>query len=149
MGMYTELNIAVTFKDEVPSEVVKVLSYMGREPSDKCDTPKLPEHPLFQTDRWSWMLRSGGSYYFSGKPHLTWVLDDIAKCWFLTLRTNIKNYTEEWEHFLDFIAPHIEDGYIGTYQYEEDAAPTLVWVNKGKVTFQTVEVPAELKERFG
>lgn len=148
MGMYTELDIAVVFNAETPVGVIDLISYMAR-PAKEGDTTKAPpllDHPLFGTDRWNWMLRSGGSYYFSGKPSLTWVKDTINHFWYLTLRTNIKNYTSEWEHFLSFIAPHVEEGWIGTYRYEEEPAPTLVWIKNKTVHMQTVKVPKEIQE---
>ena len=135
MGMYTELAIGVEFKSNLPEEVRAALDFMVTE---EGEAPTL-NHPLFQTERWRWMLRSGGSYYFDAQPCLVWRYDDIARAWFLTVWTNIKNYTEEWQHFLDFIAPYVDtDGYIGTYRYENDDDPTILYVEHGRIVHRYV-----------
>jgi hypothetical protein len=155
MGMYTELNIGVRFKKDLPLDVLKALQYITSEldPHEK-EIDFATDHSLFKTDRWKWMLRSGGSYYFDTKPMLYWAFDDIAQAWNLSFVTNIKNYTSEWEEFLKFIAPHVDDysdedskpHYIGTYRYEEDDEPTLVFISKGKAFFKMGEgILAEVK----
>lgn len=149
MGMYTELSIGVRIKGETPSGVIAALEAMASPivPNENTTDEKVrkkssipPEtlaHPLFDTERWAWMLRSGGGYYFRAQPTLVWGYDKVGEGWNLTFCTNIKNYSNEWEHFLDFIAPWIEGGedreYIGTYRYEEDEYPSLVFINAGKV----------------
>lgn len=129
MGMYTELAIGVEFKEDVPEEVVAAISSM-------VDGNRVEgyDHPLFSKPRHAMMLRSGGSYYFAAQPCLRWKHDDISRSWFLTVWTNIKNYEDEWEAFLDFIAPHIEErGYIGHMRYEEDDEPTLLYAEDGAI----------------
>jgi len=131
MGMYTELNIGVEFKKDIPSYIIQTIEYMTQDHIDqgkfKGDFPL--EHALFKTDRWHWMLKSGGSYYFDTQPMLHWAFDTGSKTWKLSFVTNIKNYTHEWEEFLKFIAPHLRsEGYIGTYRYEEASWPTLLFV---------------------
>jgi hypothetical protein len=126
--MYTELSIGVEFRKDTPPDVINTISSMAEGDGRSHGI----DHPLFQTERWGWMLRYGGSYYFDTKPHLSWAKDEITNTWHLTFGTNIKNYSNEWEHFLDFIAPHLKtDGYIGTYRYEESAAPTLLYAEGG------------------
>ena len=133
MGMYTEVAIGVEFKEDVPQAVVDVLSWMAdKDTAIDAAPPPLPDHPLFKTDRWKWMLRSGGSYYFDAQPCLVWRKDDIGRCWFLTVWTSIKNYSNEWRLFLEFVAPHLayEDRkFIGHYRYEEDDDPTLLYAD--------------------
>jgi len=129
MGMYTELSIGVEFKHDTPQAVLDVIAFMATgEP--EAFTPAF-DHPLFAADRWRFILRSGGSYYFDAKSHLTWAFDDA---WYLTVRTNIKNYSSEWERFLAFIAPHLEsDGFIGTIRYEEAHLPDLLVASNGRI----------------
>lgn len=131
MGMYTELNIAVEFKKNTPQDIITAVQYMvDNNYSDEFKK----DHELFKTDRWDWMLRSGGSYYFDAKPSLTFSLDEITGTYFLTVINNIKNYDQEWEKLLDYIAPHVNDGYVGTYRYEEYRYPQLVEIKDGKYT---------------
>jgi hypothetical protein len=137
--MYTELCIGVEFKKDTPADVIACLSQMA-SPSDavKFDPPEsLAAHPLFKTDRWHWMLRSGGSYYFAAKPCLVWQRDEITDSYFLTVLTNIKNYTGEWEQFMGFIAPWLcTQGFLGYYRYEEDDEPTLLYNDDGTIVWR-------------
>lgn len=146
MGMYTELFLGVEIHGSKGSDHIKALTYMAATQEEQ---PKLSKdfdmsHPLFKTDRWSWMLRSGGSYYFRTKPCLVFRYDEIANAYFLTLITNIKNYTGEWEQFLDYIAPHIDEDTtckcIGWIRYEEAEHPTLLYIEDGKIEYKTVKL---------
>ena len=120
MGMYTELNIGVAFNKDAPKDV-----------TDKINEMVVGEE--------NWILRSGGSYYFNAQPTLVWKFDTIAQCYFLTVCTNIKNYGQQWEEFLELIAPHVEEGYAGTYRYEEDEDPTLIYFKDKKVVMRGVK----------
>ncbi len=133
MGMYTELYLGIDLKPETPPRVIEILKAMIDLTAENMTD--LPEHPFFKTERWHWCLKSGGSYYFDAQPHCLFEYDDITKGWHLTFGTNIKNYTREWESFVDWIAPWIneEDGHIGHYRYEEDDMPTLLYARKGVV----------------
>lgn len=147
MGMYTELMLGVEFKSDTPKVVIDTIKWMS---SDARLLPKevVPDfiseqgHLLFKTDRWIWMLRSAGSYYFSAPPTFVGIDDDISKSYKFTLVTNIKNYTNEWELFLDYIAPHIDTDrtpFVGYMRYEEDTHPTLVYIIDGKPVFRHPE----------
>ena len=134
MGMYTELNIGVEFKEDLPPEFVEVLEYLTN--FDYLDDwqPKV-KHSLFNTERWRRMLFSA-SYYFDAKPHSEFVFDKISNSWFLTCVFNMKNYDSEIELFLDFIVPQLsyrEKTFIGYKRYEADIDPTLLYVEYGKL----------------
>jgi len=136
MGMYTEVNIGVKLRKDTPKMTLDILSYMvdNKRPFSNC------EHPLFLTPRWENMLH-GDSYYFDTIPSVRWEYDKIAEAWFLSAVSNIKNYDNEWEKFLDFLGPYIEtEGYLGTYRYEEYEDPTLLYRVKNKVVFKKAEI---------
>jgi hypothetical protein len=130
MGMYTELVMAVKLKKDAPKLVVGVLRYMCGE-ADKDEAlrgyaQKPPAHPFFETG-WEYVLRCD-SYYFHGDTHSTVRFDDIANSWYLTVRTNLKNYSSEIEHFLLWIAPYADTvGFVGYMRYEEAENPTLIY----------------------
>ena len=126
--MYTELHYNAT----IPAPnglVVDTLHYMisgvvgSAWPEDRT-----PDHPLFRTERWRFMLNSD-SYYFPAKTHSQLKFDDIIEGWRLGVRCNLKNYDGEIEHFVDWLAPHIEENgtLLGFYRYEEDREPTLIY----------------------
>lgn len=129
MGMYTEFVMAAKLKKDTPKTVIDILEFMMR---DREDPPiDLPDHPLFQTERWGIMLCCD-SAYFAGDTHsmLSKRKYDFGVEYTLTIRCNLKNYDSEIEWFLDWISPYIDstyDGFIGYMLYEEYDDPTLIY----------------------
>lgn len=142
MGMYTELDIGVKLKKDTPSDVINELKLMVDE-----ENADLQQFRKERPDRWYWMLKSGGSYYFHRKPSLHFEYDDMDQTYYLSVCTNIKNYEREWEKFLEWLTPYIATtGFIGTYRYEEDESPTLLYMDyNGNMIWQNIDVPEELQ----
>ena len=125
MGMYTEVNLTVRLREDTPSEVIQVLSYMVGASTDK---PELPDHSFFACDRWAATLNCS-SYYFV--PFSTFELrfDGIANTFYIVGRADLKNYDDEIEHFIDWLTPYIdaEPGQmLGYSRYEECLRPTIL-----------------------
>lgn len=139
MGMYTEINLAVRLRKDTPQGVIDTLTQMTT-PDGK---PQPHDHPFFKTGRWTWCLTSGGSYYFDATPMRSFRYDDIGGFWALTVITNIKNYTGEWQHLLDWLSPYLDepqDGdYFGTYRYEESDLPDLIIYDGGKLRIRCIK----------
>ncbi len=145
MGMYTELNVAFRIRGSAPTSITETIKSMVT--GEGRNFTQGAQHPLFARakdgqykTRWAWMLKSGGSSYFHGVCQVA-----LEECEYddgafeFSVRTNIKNYDQEWELFLDWIVPYIEgNGYIGTLRYEEADEPTLLFVNAGQLTKMTV-----------
>jgi hypothetical protein len=127
MGMYTELHYNVELKSPVPTNIINTLQYMLGETEEV--PPNLPDHKLFQPEgRWRFMLRCD-SYYFSADTHSTLRLD-YQGGWYLCIRCNLKNYSEEIENFIDWMMPYIDNSpgnFLGFYRYEESEIPTLIY----------------------
>lgn len=124
MGMYTELNINVCLKDDVPKWVIDILKF---QVGDIKDMPQITDHNLFNCHRWEWMLRMD-SYYFDADTHSTLRFSDNARCWYLNVQCNLKNYDNEIDEFIDFIKPYVDtDGFWGHKRYEEFDDPTLIY----------------------
>lgn len=126
MGMYTELVFATRLKRDIPNNVHDVLLYMVGD-DDACGEP--PNHPLFDTTRWEFMLRCD-SYYFDGDTHSEFNWDKIGEFYTLTVRCNLKNYSGEIGEFLDWLGPYVDSypgEFHGTTRYEEDLHPTLIY----------------------
>jgi len=104
MGMYTELIFGAELKKETPNEVIEALKYMLGEVKEKPNNFPLPD------GRCEWLFQ-GGSYYFAINESVNkmW-LDEIDNCWHISTRSNIKNYEDEIETFLEWIKPHIDSG---------------------------------------
>lgn len=133
MGMYTELNLGVRFRKDTPQNIIDILKYMLSEFPMEYNKPQLPDHPLFKTDRWTFMLNSE-SYYFDGHTDSSIQYDDICDSYFLNVRCNLKNYKREIEHFLNFIQPYLyTDGFLGYMRYEEEDDPTLIYNEKSRI----------------
>ena len=129
MGMYTELFISTQIKDY--PDVATVLKFMLTG-EGTLETP--PDHPLFKTDRWQWMLRMS-SCYFVPRCMSLFEYDDICKAWILISRSDFKNYHDEIIKFIDWIRPHLAcsaDEMIGYYRYEESREPTIIYSTESK-----------------
>lgn len=127
MGMYTEFHFNSRLKKDMPVEVRNMLKYMVSD-GDDCFY-ELPDHPLFSTPRWAYMLRMG-SYYFDAETHSTVNYDDILGQCVLCIRCNLKNYDGEIQKFIDWIDPYLdkyEGEFLGFYRYEETEEPTLIY----------------------
>lgn len=128
MGMYTQLFLAVSFKEDTPDIVVSTLGKMVDGSIDTVSVDPLPNHPFFLTSRWTWCLRSGGSAYFDGVTFCNFSKGAYSKEYQLTMLMDIKNYSQEWEKFLDWISPYLEtEGYLGFYRYEEWEEPMSIF----------------------
>lgn len=135
MGMYTELNIGVELKRDTPQEVIDVIDYMA---GNKETIENIPNHPLFDTSRWAYLLRAS-SYYFDAQPINHFKRDDITGTYFLTSVSNLKNYHSEIELFLDWISKYIDtDGFIGYKRYEESRYPTLIINQETSIIFRNM-----------
>ena len=133
MGMYTKLSIDLKFKENLPREVVTALEVMvGDKSTEDIVSSDLPNHNLFKTYRWDFMLRCSSYYHtpFSvNKLHY----DDIAKSYYLTSSSDFKNYDDEINLFFDFIKDYVEEGFLGYSLYEEDEVPTLYFLKGGNI----------------
>lgn len=135
MGMYTELVLAVEFRSDTPAYVFDMLKIMIDD-RGVLETILLPDHPLFKTDRWTYMLRCD-SACFPGESYVK--LDESGMFTELTLRCNLKNYGSEIEWFLDFIKPYLQtNGYLGYMRYELYDLPTLIYNDCGEIELITI-----------
>ena len=136
MGMYTELVLGIELDlQEHERYVLDILKYMCGDIEELTVSPDKLTHPLFQTERWRFMLCCC-SYYFDGQPN-SFVTEDEIGCKFLTVRCNLKNYDSEIEHFLDWIVKYTDyyGEFVGYMRYEEDDLPTLICFSRDKVNY--------------
>jgi hypothetical protein len=139
MGMYTELNIGVAFKEDTPKEIIDAVKYL------LCETKEKPciDHELFGCPRHR-MVLTGDSFYFDSISDSKMEYNDIDGQYHLNVRSNLKNYDSEIENFLDFISPYIEtDEFIGYMRYEESEKPTLIYIDNGIVKYENLNNGSE------
>lgn len=120
MGMYTELIIKCEIKKNLPSEVLEILNYLFGNTEDL--PMHLPDHEFFACSRWSCIGRCY-SYY-----HHPRVVNSFVEG-YLFSRSDLKNYEDEIEKFIDWIKPYVDEfkgKCIGWSWYEEADEPTLI-----------------------
>jgi hypothetical protein len=126
VGMYTKLFYDAALSPDC--DAIPVLQFMMQRNLMKDPGFKPPDHPLFKTDRWSFMFHCGSEYF--NKDTDSFLVYDIFNDKFnLHLDFNIKNYNNEIYHFIDWIDPYViasPGDYLGYFQYEEDDGPTLI-----------------------
>ena len=136
MGMYTKLSVDVRFLENLPEEVVAALDIMSGNNDYISQT--LPQHDLFKSPRWDFMLLCS-SYYHTPFSLTKFHKDEISQRYYLTSSSDFKNYNDEIDLFFDFIAPYVQEGFVGYSQYEGAEHPTLHYVIDGKHVKHCVE----------
>ena len=135
MGMYTRLNISCNIKATKEYHLT-VLDYMIGRTSQRPNA-YIQAHryePLFKTPRWEWMLNSR-SYCFEHESISYLNYDEIGKYYVFGCDCDLKNYDNEIECFLKWLAPALDSEglvYAGYYHYEEDE-PQFILFDHRKV----------------
>lgn len=120
--MYTELYLAVEISKETPENIINWCR--EDEPLEELAGTRLDT------------FGHSSSYYFDGIAFKQFEYDDITKSYFLTTRFDVKNYSQEIQHMLLILSPHIlSRGHIGHIRYEEDELPTLLILEEGVIKF--------------
>lgn len=124
MGMYTELVLKCSFKNDTPQEALGVIRHLF---AGGPLASQVPDHPFFSKPRWD-HIGSLSSYYHH--PKAINDLHDNFSGLYLFSRSDLKNYDGEIEAFLDWVDPYVDERpgqCIGWSWYEEDLSPTLVY----------------------
>jgi hypothetical protein len=128
MGMYTELIFGADLKTDTPENVIEALKFMIGDTEEKPKDFPLPESGC------EWLFR-GSSYYFGvTAPVSKMWKDHISKNWVLSTRSNVKNYEDEIESFLEWIKPYIDSGsgvrdMYAIVTYEDAKEPTIYYLH--------------------
>lgn len=138
MGMYTELIISCRLKQNTPIEVIETLQWMCL-PLPRPE-PKPASYPFGsgEDNRISIMFRCSSAYFpFTMEPKFT---KDAFDQYTLITRSNIKNYSNEIERFLDWLKPYIESGsgirnFYAIVCYEEQAEPTIYYLDEKESSY--------------
>lgn len=150
MGMYTELILKCDLKDDIPEKSLRIIQNLFN-PEGTCIDAEciedLPNHPFFKCTRWS-HIGNSSSYYHHPKAfsHL-----EKGLGFYLFTRSDLKNYDNEIENFLDWISPFIresEDKCVGWKWYEEDDVPTLLIFDGKKINEPNNNVVNDLEHRI-
>ena len=124
MGTYTELVLKCRItehKSDLVEEILRFLFAKGDEPSE------LPNHDFFKKTSWEAIGRSGSYYHIPSTQNYY-----DGHCLFS--RSDLKNYDDEIESFIDWLMPYIINApgqCIGWIFYEQSKEPYLIY-NKGE-----------------
>ena len=134
MGMYTELHFNVKIKQDA-EEAHKVLDFIFDESRDqdgghhKFIVDNNLTHKWFSTKRWWWMFFGGSAYFTAPTQSEFKKIGDYDEKKTLSIRCNIKNYSDEIEEFIDWVKPFttaFNGDFLGFYRYEENETATQI-----------------------
>lgn len=143
MGMYTKFNVIIPISRKTPKDIQTVLVDIVENGGYKLDNGKLqkPNHKFFESDYFSAQC---DSYYFTGTHNsavkYSHEFDEEHRL-VLHIDCDFKNYEDNINLFLDFVAPYIDVSdvsnslFLGYSLYEEDSHPTLHFVNEENKIF--------------
>lgn len=120
MGLYTELIVGFELIGSPPESVINTLKWMcgidETPPNDRNELTKYFSYGLLTVE---------GAGFFPASSNAVLYVDFIG-AYHLSVRSVIKNYSKEWQRFLQWIAPYVLiDGFIGYMRDEEEEFPTL------------------------
>ena len=125
MGMYTELLLKCGIVPNLNTNVKDVLEFLfnrGKEPNT------LPKHEFFTLSRWTLIGRCSSCYHIPSP--VNYYNENV-----LFSRSDIKNYEDEIDLFLDWVNPYIDEldeKCIGWIWYEENDSPELIYKQETK-----------------
>lgn len=128
MGMYTEFHADLTLREDALEEKAAVNQLINHKETKWDTNYKWPVHPFFKTSR-------GYSALYAqccGDVGLNSTFDfDTGR---VLINSEIKNYGSEYEHFLDWVVPHLDNSksQIVWSRYEEYRAPTVKILLEGE-----------------
>ena len=139
MGMYTVLVLNVRLKKDLDPNVQTILINMVDGHEGEYD---IPDHLFFQTPRWEF-LGKGSSYYFDEEANSYFTFDKISQQHTLGIQSNLKNYGDEIDYFLDWISQYVDSfhwEFKGYKRYEEWEDPQLIYWDSEKSKLVLVEI---------
>lgn len=119
MGMYTEIYVNVDLKEKTPQEIIDTLKQL-------CENVQPDSFP----DRSS-LLFNNGSYYTPYTYVRSLTYDRNLSRWSFLGKGDLKNHSEEVEHFFNWLMPWVDGlpgDFVGYHRYEGDQKPTLVFI---------------------
>lgn len=129
MGMYTQFHFGSDLKKETPKEVTDLLQAMSDGIAYELDEKQLPNHDFFKCSRWAYLFTMG-SEYFDYETACHFGKNELFGTYNLSVTSNLKNYDNEIDLFVDWIHPYLSkyDGdFLGYSRYEETEIPEVIY----------------------
>lgn len=164
MGMYTEFIFGCALREDTPRICIEALDYVinGEEKKPRYENPITCEEKLYNDtfiDRilsveeienfadfydLSRLCYSFSGYFGAGENDPCFYYDSVIKAYRISIRSDIKNYENQIDRFLEYIEPYIKSGSgsndIYAYVlYEENEYPYIYSLKGGKTKFKGKE----------
>lgn len=127
MGMFTELTLNCELRRDVPDFVINTIKYM-------LDIIKEPQEGYpFTSGRFPIILLGSSAYFLDTNPTI-FKFDELDNIWLLSTRSNIKNYNNEIETFIEWLKPYVKAG-VGSHDlyasvlFETNKTPTMYYLD--------------------
>lgn len=125
MGHYTEVYVNTDLIEDLPDDVLAVLTAVVEGDGDKLESLGKPR---------DWALLFGnGSYYTPNTRVAKLTYDDIAEQWSIIGKGDLKDL-DYIAPFFEWLKPYTDDKsagtFIGYHRYEDCALPTLVFKHR-------------------
>jgi len=137
MGMYTELYLSLSIRGDIPADAREALYFLF---GDGDQPTTWPDHEAFTKERVTCgLLGRGNSFYFVPRSVKLFDHETINDTYVLISRSDIKNYEEEIEAFLDWLGQYVHtpcDEHVGHIRYEEDHRPTLLFATEKGIRYE-------------
>lgn len=110
MGIYTSFKLDTNLEhNEIIFRILDFMIYNDISEVKELDFI-VPDHKLFKTSRWLWMLHQSDEGLYKGDSFI----EDNDRFYHLRVRSSFKCYENEINKFLDWLAPSIiSTGSIG------------------------------------
>jgi len=137
MGTYMRMKFDALLRSTTPQEVVAILTNLVA--GQQVDADRLPDHPLFKTERWDSMLRGSSEYWrqASGPAEVIGLADGRTR---VSFHSSFKNYDNEADAFCSWIAPFLDSArgsVVGELETEDDKwnerPTTLLIAQEGRI----------------
>jgi len=137
MGNYTDFVLNVKLKSDMPAPAIDMLLFL----SDQGPEPKtLPDHMFFSSKLWRVILI--GSLPIGSMPDTPPLFkkddDDEDGPYWLSVRSEFRNYDREIVRFLDWLLPHLDamDGDFLGYEKTEGNDELSLYYFKETIPFE-------------
>jgi hypothetical protein len=140
MGMYTEFVFGCSLVENLPEEILRILCDMFKTTGTRKTELGI---------RLTRIPYQASEYFGVSFPSSSLKYDRFKRSYVVSIRCNLKNYENEIDTFLNWIAPYVYNGsgesnFLGYSIYEEAVMPILYFLDEN--THRVVELRAPLKK---
>jgi hypothetical protein len=125
MGEYSELFFRCNLNPNLDIKTLLVIENLLK--IKEAQTVEIPNHEFFNTQRFDYALIGSSAYHVTGESYLKLRKEEIN----LFVHSSLKNYEGEFEKFIDWIEPYLEDhGLLGWILSPNESNPRLIYTKE-------------------